>query len=137
VSCGTRWSPARVIRSRDGDGVSAGGEPIWLPDPAEVTAANVSRFARWLTERYCLYTVHRRTVYRGEIHHVQWPLQDADAEFETNTVASAAGVFLPATAPRLHRTLDQSYCSERTRRCGLSNSPQPLQLPRNKGRLGG
>jgi len=30
-------------------GVSAGGEPIWVPDPAEVTAAHVSRFARWLT----------------------------------------------------------------------------------------
>ena len=30
--------------------VSADREPIWLPDPDEVTAANVSRFARWLTE---------------------------------------------------------------------------------------
>ena len=30
--------------------VSVNHEPIWLPDPDEVTAANVSRFARWLTE---------------------------------------------------------------------------------------
>ncbi len=29
--------------------VSADRAPIWLPDPDEVTAANVSRFARWLT----------------------------------------------------------------------------------------
>jgi acetoacetyl-CoA synthetase len=30
--------------------MSADREPIWAPDPDEVTAANVSRFARWLTE---------------------------------------------------------------------------------------
>jgi acetoacetyl-CoA synthetase len=30
--------------------VSAGGEPIWVPDPGDVTTANVSRFARWLTQ---------------------------------------------------------------------------------------
>ncbi len=29
--------------------MSAGPEPIWVPDPGDVTAANVSRFARWLT----------------------------------------------------------------------------------------
>jgi len=56
----------------------------------------------WLTERYCLYTTHRGQVYRGEIHHAPWPLQDAEAEFETNTVAAAAGILLPASAPLLH-----------------------------------
>jgi acetoacetyl-CoA synthetase len=30
--------------------VSAGGEPIWAPAPDDVTAAQVSRFARWLTQ---------------------------------------------------------------------------------------
>jgi acetoacetyl-CoA synthetase len=30
--------------------VSAEREPIWVPDPGEVTNANVSRFARWLTQ---------------------------------------------------------------------------------------
>jgi uncharacterized protein YqjF (DUF2071 family) len=56
----------------------------------------------WLTERYCLYTTHRDRLYRGEIHHQPWPLQDAEAEIETNTVAAAAGIPLPATAPLLH-----------------------------------
>lgn len=56
----------------------------------------------WLTERYCLYTVHRGQLYRGEIHHPHWPLQDAEAEFETNTVAAAAGIVLPASKPLLH-----------------------------------
>jgi uncharacterized protein len=56
----------------------------------------------WLTERYCLYTVHGDQVYCGEIHHQPWPLQNAEAEFETNTVAAAAGIALPTTAPLLH-----------------------------------
>jgi len=55
----------------------------------------------WLTERYCLYTTHRGRLYRGEIHHRQWPLQSAVAEFEINTVADAAGISLPETPPML------------------------------------
>lgn len=39
--------------------VSVDHEPIWLPDPDEVTAANVSRFARRLTE-------HGRTQLTGD-----------------------------------------------------------------------
>jgi len=56
----------------------------------------------WLSERYCLYTVFRGKVFRAEIHHEQWPLQDAGAEIFVNTMASAAGIELPAIAPRLH-----------------------------------
>ena len=56
----------------------------------------------WLTERYCLYaTDHAQRVYRAEIHHHQWPVQAADAFFEENTMALAAGLSLPAIAPRL------------------------------------
>jgi len=57
---------------------------------------------QWLTERYCLYTTHSDQVFRGEIHHQPWPLQDAEAEFETNTVAAAAGIPLPSNTPLLH-----------------------------------
>ena len=56
----------------------------------------------WLTERYCLYTVDRNRVWRGEIHHAPWPLQDASAEIEVNTMAHAAGIELPNTKPLLH-----------------------------------
>ena len=56
----------------------------------------------WLTERYCLYTVRRSSVYRAEIHHVQWPLQDADAEIATNTMGQASGIDLPEIYPLLH-----------------------------------
>jgi uncharacterized protein YqjF (DUF2071 family) len=58
--------------------------------------------ASWLTERYCLYTVAEGCIYRGEIHHQPWPLQDATTEIEANTVASAAGIMLPSSRPLLH-----------------------------------
>ena len=58
---------------------------------------------QWLTERYCLYSVDRDgRVYRGEIHHRQWPLQPAEAEFGRNWVAQAHGIFLPDREPLLH-----------------------------------
>jgi uncharacterized protein len=68
----------------------------------EMRLREIGSIEHWLTKRYCLYTTHRGQVYRGEIHHGPWPLQDAEAEFETNTVAAAAGIPLPNTAPLLH-----------------------------------
>jgi len=56
----------------------------------------------FLTERYCLYTVHRGNVYSCEIHHPPWPLQPADCDFEVNTMAQAAGIALPKVSPLLH-----------------------------------
>lgn len=56
----------------------------------------------FLTERYCLYTVRRDKVVRAYIHHQPWPLQDADAEIEVNTMAAAAGIELPKEKPLLH-----------------------------------
>ena len=60
-------------------------------------------FDAWLTERYALYTIGRRgQVCIGEIHHIPWPLQPASANLETNTMAQASKLTLPATAPVLH-----------------------------------
>jgi uncharacterized protein YqjF (DUF2071 family) len=75
---------------------------------APAQARQPGTIERWLTERYCLYTVHRGDVYRGEIHHVPWPLQDAHAEIEINSMAAAANIPLPDTRPWLHfaRRLD-------------------------------
>jgi len=55
----------------------------------------------FLAERYCLYTVWRGAVYRGDIHHLPWPLQDASAQIEENTVPSVAGIELDAKTPVL------------------------------------
>jgi uncharacterized protein YqjF (DUF2071 family) len=54
----------------------------------------------FLTERYCLYALdHRGHPYRLEIHHPPWPLQRANASIVENTMASAAGLLLPASPP--------------------------------------
>jgi uncharacterized protein YqjF (DUF2071 family) len=56
----------------------------------------------WLTERYALYTVSRGHVYCAEIHHLQWPLQNANAQIGSNTMTSGFGSSLSATPPLLH-----------------------------------
>jgi uncharacterized protein YqjF (DUF2071 family) len=67
----------------------------------EVRLREKGTLDHWLTERYCLYTMHRDQVLRGEIHHQPWPLQEAGAQLEANTVAAAAGIELPASPPSL------------------------------------
>jgi len=62
-----------------------------------------SELVRWLTERYSLYTTDGGgRLYRGEIHHEPWPLLDAEAQIEENTMAKAAGIELPMRSPLLH-----------------------------------
>ena len=57
----------------------------------------------FLTERYCLYTLDAAfRAKRLEIHHAPWPLQAAEARITANTMAAAAGIRLPSTAPLLH-----------------------------------
>lgn len=68
--------------------------------PPELKAAGT--LEHWLTERYCLYTISGRSLYRGEIHHRPWPLEDAEAEIESNTMAAAAGIALPRSRPLLN-----------------------------------
>ncbi|PYY17958.1 MAG: hypothetical protein DMG60_09930 [Acidobacteria bacterium] len=60
---------------------------------------NKSDLERFVTERYCLYTVRAGKVQRIEIHHLPWPLQPAEAEFEVNTIAEAQGLKLPPEKP--------------------------------------
>lgn len=58
--------------------------------------------AQFLTERYCLYAADGAgTLYRGEIAHEPWSLQAASLDLQVNTVAAAAGIELPETAPHL------------------------------------
>ena len=57
----------------------------------------------FLTERYCLFTTDGSgTPYTLDIHHPPWPLQNARAVIEENTMADASGIRLPAIAPLLH-----------------------------------
>jgi len=57
----------------------------------------------FLTERYCLFTSNRAgQPVRANVHHVPWPLEDAEADIERNDLASAIGVTLPNEKPVLH-----------------------------------
>jgi uncharacterized protein len=57
---------------------------------------------RWLTERYCLYTLDDAgRIRRGNIHHPPWPLHEGWAEVETNTMAMPFGIELEGE-PLLH-----------------------------------
>jgi uncharacterized protein len=57
----------------------------------------------WLTERYCLFGARKpgQVVY-GDIHHVPWPLQPAEAEVRVNTMLQPIGIKLPNTQPISH-----------------------------------
>ncbi len=56
----------------------------------------------WLTERYCLWAgAEDGRLWRGEIHHVPWPLQPARATVEQDTMAAAHGLRHSARDPHL------------------------------------
>jgi uncharacterized protein YqjF (DUF2071 family) len=57
----------------------------------------------WLTERYCLYSSREtgQIVY-GDIHHLPWSLQPAEAEVRRNTMMQPIGIELPDSKPLCH-----------------------------------
>jgi uncharacterized protein len=101
---------ARMSSKADGDGVAysskrLSGQAEFRGSYRPVAAVELrarGTIEHWLTERYCLYTEHRNSICVGEIHHARWPLQNAEAEIECNTMAAVAGIELPSTAPLLH-----------------------------------
>jgi uncharacterized protein YqjF (DUF2071 family) len=56
----------------------------------------------FLTARYCLYTRRGAHLAVGNIHHLPWPLELAEAEFEVNDLPRASGIPLPDRPPVLH-----------------------------------
>ncbi len=69
---------------------------------SEVYNALPHTLEHWLTERYCLYTNTHKHIYRGEIAHSPWPLQQARADLHLNTLADGFGIELPWISPILH-----------------------------------
>jgi uncharacterized protein len=57
----------------------------------------------WLTERYCLYALSPGgKLLRNEVHHVPWPLYQAEADITKNSMLAPFGIQLPDTRPLLH-----------------------------------
>ena len=51
-----------------------------------VAPAEPGTLEHFLAERYCLYAFDDSRLWRAEIHHPPWPLQDATAEVAVNTI---------------------------------------------------
>jgi hypothetical protein len=66
--------------------------------PFSTTKSSLEQF---VTERYCLYVVRLGRIHRVQIHHLPWPLQPAEAEFQINSMARANGIELPPERPML------------------------------------
>jgi uncharacterized protein len=62
----------------------------WPTAPAHFAVPGTLEY--WLAERYCLYVARERQVWRGEIQHGPWPLQNAEAEIVENTIGQAAEI---------------------------------------------
>jgi uncharacterized protein YqjF (DUF2071 family) len=57
----------------------------------------------FLMERSSLFTRnHAGQAIRANLHHVPWPLEEAEAEIERNDLAQSIGIELPDIAPVLH-----------------------------------
>lgn len=73
----------------------------WYRPKSEVFQAEPGSLAYWLTERYCLYTEYNRSLYRGDMLHEPWPLQQAEGEITENTMVDFE-TFPPSEKPLLH-----------------------------------
>ena len=66
---------------------------------------HVGTLEYFVTERTCLFSTNRAgQPIRANLHHVSWPLEEAEAEIERNDLATAVGFELPDMDPVLHYT---------------------------------
>jgi uncharacterized protein YqjF (DUF2071 family) len=56
----------------------------------------------FLTERYCLYSERDANLYRAQIHHQPWPLQEAELTDVSSTMIESHGLPTPQGDPLLH-----------------------------------
>ncbi len=69
----------------------------------DVYSAQPDTLEHWLTERYALFSQSPDgALHAADVHHVQWPLQRAEASIELNTMLKPTGVDLPEQQPLLH-----------------------------------
>ena len=73
-----------------------------LGRPSGALPSQPGSIEHFLTERYCLFTTHRGRVLVGNIHHLPWPLEAAEAEIRSNSLPPAHGLELPRQPPILH-----------------------------------
>jgi hypothetical protein len=100
------WQAAIKVKGRRQNTIEYRSKRHHGPKPAEFLAtygpsshrfhARSGSLEHFLTERYCLYTVSRKRLYRGDIHHLPWDLQQATLDLQHNTMGQTSGLSLPA-----------------------------------------
>ena len=70
------------------------GEPLPQSSPGSIEF--------FLTERYCLYSLHRRRIYRSRIFHEPWPLRTATLNSRQSTMIESLSIAAPQENPLLH-----------------------------------
>jgi uncharacterized protein len=104
------WQASMKVKGKGGAKVEYRSKRQHGPKPADLECsygpsgrafhARPASLEHFLTERYCLYTITRKRLYRGEIHHLPWNLQAAEVNVPKNTMAQTVGLEL-ATQPDL------------------------------------
>ena len=100
------WQASMKVTGKGGMKIEYNSKRQHGPRPAELKCsygpasahafhAHPGSLEHFLTERYCLYVTTRKRLYRGDIHHLPWPLQEAQIEMQQNTMALPAGLELP------------------------------------------
>jgi len=103
MSCETRDGSVEYASRRFDHGEGTPRLRARYRPTGDVELAKTGSLDHWLTERYCLYAQAKNgSLSRGEIQHAPWALQPAEAEFEHEEYAQAAGVVVPDEAPLLH-----------------------------------
>lgn len=70
---------------------------------SEPFQAPIGSFEEWMVERYCFYTLNSSGVpLRCEILHEPWTIQEAEAEFSTNSILFKQGINVDSDSPILH-----------------------------------
>lgn len=100
------WQASMKVAGKGGMRIDYTSRREHGPKPAELKCsygpvstqsfeARPGSLDHFLTERYCLYAISRKRLYRGEIHHLPWQLQQATVDLQENTMAQPAGLQLP------------------------------------------
>ena len=84
----------------------------------------------FFTERYALFTAGKAgDIARVNIHHLPWPLELAEAEFEVNDLPEAHGIRLPDTPPLLQYSRELTvyiWSRERLPSWAARRAPAPV-----------
>ena len=72
------------------------------PASGHVELARFGTLEEFLVERYRLYTVRNRTLYRANVHHSPYKLEPVKLISMTETLTDAAGIAVPNEPPLVH-----------------------------------